>query len=482
MAGVDMLKALEAEVRAGRLFPLDARLVVGVSGGADSMGLLHALVSLNTQPGFRLELHIAHLNHRLRGDDADADAAFVQAAADGYDLPCTIEAEDIAAAASAQRISIEEAARHRRYAFFESVCRTVRAGFVALAHHADDNVETILHRILRGTGLRGLAGIPRVRPLRPGSDIRLVRPLLPYDRRTIREFNEAEAVPYREDVTNLSREPLRNRLRHVILPLLAEQVNPQTGDALLRLAEQARWVNEYMDETAQAVFDSLVIERTDQELSLNAAALARKSRIVQAELVRRAIASFELGEQDITFAHLSTIVDLVADNISGKQLHLPAGMTVSKIYHRLVFAVPTEQPREMLAPEIVIHAPGRTTLPLHGLEVACVLDELAPDAAPAAMHATHPGEEWLDWDALHPPLVIRRRRPGDRFWPLGAPGTKKVSEFLIDAKVEPVDRDRLAILCDRLGPVWLIGYRIDDRVKLTRQTRRILKIEARGLA
>lgn len=478
MPDADLLKTLEAEIVAKKLFSANAAIVVGVSGGADSMGLLHALVTLNNRPGFQFTLHIAHLNHQLRGEAADADAAFVQAAADRYGLPCTIEVVDVAAMAKEQKVSVEEAARHERYRFFERVCRRCEAECVALGHHADDNVETILHRILRGTGLRGLAGIPRSRHLCAGSEVRLVRPFLEYKRQTIIDFNNAHAVPYQEDATNASDEPLRNRLRNTILPLLAEQVNPQVGEALLRLSEQARWVNEYVDATARSAFEPLIIEHTDQELSLNAPALARKSRIVRAELVRRAIASFELGEQDISFGHLSAVVDLLADQASGKQLHLPGGMTVSKLYDRLIFSVPSEQPRETIAAEIVVHTPGRTTLPLHGVEITCEVVTLSAEEAVAAIHASHPGEEWLDYGALCLPLIVRHRRAGDRFWPLGAPGSKKVSEFLIDAKVEPSERDRLAILCDRLGPVWLIGLRIDERVKLTRQTRHMLTVRA----
>ncbi|MCP4594211.1 MAG: tRNA lysidine(34) synthetase TilS [bacterium] len=481
MSGAGLLKAIEEEIGAEELFPANARMIVGVSGGADSMCLLHALVGLNRRPSYALDLHIAHLNHQLRREEADADAAFVQAAADGLGLPCTIESVDVAASARQRGISVEEAGRAARYAFFERLCPRTGAEYVALGHQADDNAETVLQRMLRGTGLRGLAGIPRSRPLSSGSLVRLVRPLLRHGRRAILEFNAAEAVPFREDATNSGSEPMRNRLRHEILPLLAERVNPQVRDALLRLSEQARWVNEYVDRTAQSAFDPLVIEHTDQALALNAGALSRKSRIMQAELVRRAIAAFELGEQDVSFTHLSAVVDLLSDPASGKQLHLPGGMIVSKIYNRLIFAVPTDEPRETLASEIVVRIPGRTAMPRHGVELTCTYAELPAGGAADAMHAAHPQEEWFDADAVHLPLIVRHRRPGDRFWPLGAPGSKKVSEFLIDAKVDPAERARLALLCDSLGPVWLIGHRIDERAKLTRQTRRVLQVRLRWL-
>jgi tRNA(Ile)-lysidine synthase len=401
MPGTDLLKQLEGEIVAEGLFPPDAGLVIGVSGGPDSMALLHALVGLNANPAFGLRLHIAHLNHRLRGADADADAAFVQAAADGYDLPCTIESKDVAAIAAEQKLSVEEAARNERYRLFERVSLECDAGFVALGHQADDNVETVLQRILRGTGLRGLAGIPRSRTLHYGSAVRVVRPLLRVTRKAIMDYNQAEGVAYREDGTTQDSEPTRNHLRNVILPMLSAEINPQVREALRRLSEQALWVNEYMDETARCVFEPMIIERTDQELSLNATALARKSRIVQAEIVRRAVATFQLGEQDVGFQHLSAVLELVSELASGKQVHLPGGMTVSKVYERLVFAMPTDKPRETIAAEIVLRVPGRTTLPIHGVDVSAEIVSVSAAQAAAAIRERHPGEEWMDYEQVH---------------------------------------------------------------------------------
>ncbi|UCC28918.1 MAG: tRNA lysidine(34) synthetase TilS [Phycisphaerales bacterium] len=476
-----MLKALGQELLSEGLLAQDDTVVVGVSGGPDSMALLYLLVGLNEELEWRLKLHVCHLNHQLRGDEAEKDAAFVQAAADSLSLPCTIEACDISALAEAESVGVEEVSRRERYVLFERVCLQIGSKVVAVGHHADDNAETILHRILRGTGLRGLSGIPRSRLLNPDSDVRVIRPLLRTTRESLCRYLANAGIAYREDRTNILNEPMRNRIRNVVLPQIEAEVNPQVRDALTRLAEQAHWLEEYLGETVQRTFETLIISRTDQVLSLNADALLRKSRIVQTELIRLAYRSFELGEQDLSFGHLVSALELIADPASGKQLQLPGGMTVEKRYHQLIFSLPSDEPRETISAEIAVHLPGHTLLPIRRLEIDCSVDEVSPGDIPRLRRVADRMEEYLDLEAVHPPLVVRRRRPGDRFCPLGAPGSKKLSDFLIDAKVDPKERDRVAVLCDQLGPVWVIGHRIDDRVKLTELTRRVLHLRARPL-
>ncbi|MHC4063836.1 MAG: tRNA lysidine(34) synthetase TilS [Planctomycetota bacterium] len=496
MNRVAFVRSLAEEIEAEGLLARDDRVVVGVSGGPDSMALLHVLVDLNADCDYQLAIHIAHLDHELRGPEGEKDAAFVQAAADNLELPCSIERRDVASLATGGRGSIEEIARRERYAFLERVALKTASGAVAVGHQRDDDAETILHRIIRGTGLRGLAGIPRCRLVREGSSIRLIRPLLRPDRRTLLAYLAERGVPYREDRTNDDNISTRNRIRNVVLPMLESEINPQVREALSRLAEQSRWLEEYFRETVQRTFETLIISRTDQELIVNAAALAKKSRIVQTELIRRAVATFELGEQELGFAQMVSVLDLVADPASGKQAHLPGGMTVAKRYNRLIFSVPTDEPRETIAAEIAVHVPGQTLLPIRRIEINCDLADAHPEAlsqwrqrqydASLTQPTGRPRgervfEECVDLDNVHLPLVVRTRSPGDRFWPLGAPGSKKLSEFLTDAKVDPPERERVAVLCDQLGPIWVIGHRIDERVKLTPHTRRVLLLRAKPM-
>lgn len=476
-----MIKTLAHELLTERLLKQDDAVVVGVSGGPDSMAMLHMFVALNKNAGWKLRLHVAHLNHQLRAQEAEKDAAFVQAATDSLCLPSTIESRCIASMAEAESAGIEEIGRRERYAFLERVCLQTDSKVAAVGHHADDNAETILQRVLRGTGLRGLAGIPRSRPASPNSLVRIIRPLLRFTHKSLKAHLANEGIAYREDRTNASNEPMRNRIRNVILPQLESQVNPQVRDALTRLGEQAQWLEEYLTETVQRTFETLIISRTDQELTLNADALARKSRIVQTELIRLAYRSFGLGEQNLSFSHLVSALDLITDAGSGRQTQLPGGMTITKRYHQLIVSLPSDEPREEIAAEIAVHLPGQTLLPVRRLEIGCEIMEVSEADIPRLRRSAREMEEFVDLDAIHPPLVVRTRRPGDRFFPLGAPGSKKLSDFLIDAKVEPLARQRVAVLCDHLGPIWVIGHRIDERVKLTALSRRVLHLRARPL-
>ena len=476
-----MIKSLAHELRADRLLNPNDHVVVAVSGGPDSMALLHLLLALHEQLDWRLRLHIAHLNHGMRGAEGEKDAAFVQAAADSLSLPCTIEKRNVPELATAAGVGVEEAGRNQRYAFFGRVCLQTGAKIVAVGHQADDHAETILHRILRGTGLRGLVGIPRSRMLSPTDGPRVIRPLLRLHRRDLVNFLDDAGVAYREDHTNDSDEPMRNRIRNRILPRLEAEVNPQVRDALIRLGEQAEWLEDFLRETVQRTFDTLIISRTDQTLTINADALIRKSRIVQTELVRLAYISFGLGEQNLGFANLVAVLELIADPSSGKRATLPGGMIVEKRYHQLIFSFPSDEPRESIAAEIAVHVPGRTLLPIRRLQIDCDIEESNSRDIPRLRRAGNHMEEFVDFDAVRPPLVVRPRRTGERFFPLGAPGSKKLADFLISAKVDPKERQRVAVLCDHLGPIWVIGHRIDDRVKLTELTRRVLHIRARPL-
>jgi len=477
-----MMKSFAQKLLDDGLLARDDLVVIAVSGGGDSMAMLHMLRSLNELAGWQLKLHVAHLNHQLRANEADEDAAFVQAACDALSIPCTIQERDIATRAKSEGVGIEELSRRERYAFFERVCLQVGSKIVAVAHNADDNAETILHRILRGTGLRGLAGIPCSREINPQSDVMIVRPLLSHSRKQLREYLTDQGVAYREDRTNQSNEATRNRIRNKILPLLSAEVNPQVHDALTRLGAQARWLEEFLGETVQRTFETLIVSRNDQTLTLNVDALARKSRIVQTELIRLAYASFGLGEQDLAFSHLVSALDLIADPASGRQTQLPAGMTIEKRYHQLIFSFPSDQPREMIAPQIAVHLPGKTLLPIRSLEIACEIKSVATCEIPRLRRASSCMAEFVDLDSVRAPLVVRSRRNGDRFFPLGAPGSKTLADFFADEKVDPQERRRVAVLCDQLGPIWIIGHRIDDRVKLTGLTKRVLHLQAKSIA
>jgi tRNA(Ile)-lysidine synthase len=453
--------------------------VVGVSGGPDSALLLHALRALGERADLRWRLHAAHFHHGLRGAEADADAQFVSDLADQLGIPFHTERADIRAEVERGGGSTEEVARNARYDFLERVALRTGSERVAVAHHADDNAETVLHRICRGTGLRGLVGIRDVRPIQPDSHVLVVRPLLGQRRATIEALCAARQLVLRIDSTNRSPEFTRGRIRHSIMPLLAEQLNPNVAEALLRLAEHARMLGSYLEDAAARTFDSLVVTQRSEQIVLNTRALLGKQRIIQAEVVRRAV-SLVLGrEQDLGFAHVESILRLAEDPGSRKEVHVPGPVVVRKLYDRLEFGPLVEaEPAPDLGTTFVA-CPGRTPLPLLGLLLAAEVCEVDEQRIAALRRNTNPSEEWLDFDAVQPPLVIRGRQEGDRFHPLGAPGAKTIGDFLSEQKVDPRVRARTGILCDRQGPLWVMPLRIDERAKLTEGTRQAVRLVLR---
>ncbi|MFQ5805200.1 MAG: tRNA lysidine(34) synthetase TilS [Phycisphaerae bacterium] len=453
-----------------------ARWVIGVSGGPDSTLLLHAMHDLSQRRELRWELQVAHLHHGLRGRAADDDAEFVEALARQLALACHVERVHIPTEAAASGRSTEEVARQHRYKFLERVALKTGSDGVAVAHHADDNAETILHRICRGTGMRGLAGMRDSRPIQPGSRVRLVRPFLQQRRATIEALCQECEIEFRTDSTNLNTDFTRGRIRNAVLPMLRKHLNPNVTEALLRLGEQARWLETYLQDAAARTFESLVVSDHPDRIVLNAPALLSKQRVIQAEVIRRAVSLLPGGEQDPSFTHVEAVLRLAAERASGKELHLPGPVVVQKVYDRLEFRppVPAETPAE-LAP-VFVACPGTTPLPQLDAELTAEVCEVDGAKIDELRRTVNPYEEWLDYDRLQPPLLVRGRRAGDRFRPLGAPGTKSLSEFFIDEKIEPPLRARTGVLCDQAGVVWVMPLRIDERVKLRSNSRRALRL------
>jgi len=467
-----------------RLLAREATVVAGVSGGADSVAMVHLLCALN-RAGWRIRTHVAHLNHLLRGPESDRDAAFVREVADDLGLESTIASVDVRQRAKDEGISIEQAARQCRFELFERVCLRQQAKVVALAHHADDNAETILHRIARGTGLRGLGGIRPSRPIRQGSDIRVIRPLLSFRRQEIEQYLRDRGITCREDSTNSLDSYTRNRIRNEILPMLCERVNPRAVEAINRLGEQARGLDEYLAQTAERMLESMILERDDRQIVLLATALARKPRIIRTQLIREAILLLGVGEAELSYSNLKAVAAMAGESAGSKGMDLPGGLRVMRRYDRLVLRRTTPAPGDFVPPaEIRVAVDGITLVVSHGIELAVETLTVNPQMITehirkVASRDQVSWEEWIDADAVHLPLTARGRRPGDRFLPLGMTEQKKLSDFFIDEKIDADVRERTVLLCDRLGPVWVVPLRIDERVRLSEATRRVYRLSAR---
>ncbi len=476
-----LLTHLRDWLNARELLAEDTHWVVGVSGGPDSSLLLHAMHALNARDKLNWRLHVAHFHHGLRAAEADEDAAFVANLADELGLACFTEQTDIRAIIQQEGGNTEEVARSQRYDFLGRIALKTDSELVAVAHHADDNAETVLHRICRGTGLRGLAGIRELRPIQPGSRVRVVRPLLGIRRQQIEALCATRKLKLRTDSTNRSTEFTRGRIRHSVMPLLAKQLNPQVADALLRLSEHARWLGTYLEDAAARTFESLVVSQGASHITLNTKALTSKQRIIQAEVVRRAVALLPEGESDLSFAHIESVLRLAEGTVSGKEVHLPGPIVVRKQYERLEFRpLAADEPLPELG-TTYITCPGTTRLPTLGYSLTAEIVDISPQQLADLRQKTTRDEEWLDLDHVKPPLLVRARQDGDRFHPLGAPGAKTVGDFFTEQKIDPKVRPSIGLLCDQDGPLWVMPLRIDERAKLRPDSSRALHLKLSNL-
>ena len=474
--GIDMAKrpvTLEQRVarfiREHKLVPGGSRLLLAVSGGADSTCLLHVLNSLRQELG--IELHVAHLDHQLRGAESEADAGYVAGLAGSLGIPATIERRDVGAYQKEHRISLEEAAREVRYLFLAEVAASIGAGCVATGHTGDDQVETILMHLVRGTGTRGLIGLrPSNKWGLGGNQVTIVRPLLEVSRQETVQYCRHHRLEPRTDTSNLSLSPLRNRIRRQLIPLL-ESYNPQVAEALLRLSAVAEDEISLLDEEVARLWPEVVWQH-EGVIVLDKEGFKPLPPALKRHLLRAAVEELLGSLKDIETRHIEEIMAAL-DKAAGKQVSLPGEIIFSIDYDRYLLGPAPDAlcPFPPLEGETKLIVPGETRLP--GWQVTAAIIEPGRVVAEGELVA------YLDLGAAGDELMIRSGRPGDRFYPLGLGQPKKLGQFMIDAKIPRAWRKRIPVVFSPGQILWLVGYRLDDRVKVTEKTRRVLRLEFR---
>ena len=456
-------------------------LVVAVSGGPDSMALLHALLRLRDR--LRLELRGAHLDHGLRGEAGAADAAFVADVFSAAGVEHDVETSDVAVYRAARRLSPEQAAREVRYSFLTRVCREHGADAVALGHTADDQAETVLMHILRGSGLTGLRGMEAssTRPV-DGAEVRFVRPLLGLTRADTEAYCGALGLRPRADESNRSPEFTRNRVRNELLPLL-EELNPAIRDALLRLSNAAARELAFLDAEADRIWADAA-EARDDSVALDRRAADRLAPALKTHLLRRAVGAVKGDMEGLHLRHVDDMTRLLGGP-AGRTIDLPGGLRFHVGYDDATVARAGADlcPLPRLDGEHRIAVPGETRA--GGWIVAVrLVDNPGADALRHAGDGR--GESYrnpvarLSPGALSGGLVLRARRPGDRFHPLGAPGSKKLKDFMSDAKVPAAWRDRVPLLVTPRGIAWVAGWRIADWCRVNTEDRQVVEIRLRA--
>ncbi len=447
-------------------------LLVAVSGGPDSVCLLYILVKLQEELGIRL--HIAHLNHQLRGADSEADAHYVSDLAHRLGIPATIEQRDVKAYQAQHHLSLEEAAREVRYTFLAQAAKSIGANRAAVGHTADDHIETILMHLIRGAGTRGLRGLqPSNRWQSSESSLTIVRPLLPVSRQETADYCHNDQLLPRIDTSNLSLSPLRNRIRHQLLPLL-ESYNPRVAEALLRTARIAGDDLAFLDKETSRQWGKIV-QKQGTTITLDKEGFLELPPALKRYLLRRAIEDLLGNLKDIESRHIEEMIDALTKP-TGKRLSLPGGLVFSIEYDKyLIGSDPAAlSPFPVLDAEFPLKLPGETVPPGWHIEATIISRE----------QITEKDEDftaYFDLNKTGNKLLVRPRQPGDRFQPLGMNGPKKLGEFMIDSKIPSAWRQRVPIVCSPQHILWVVGWRIDERVKVTNTTRQILRLKFKRL-
>jgi len=415
-------------------------LIVGVSGGADSVALLDLLATL---PGFPLTLVVAHLNHCLRGDESDEDEQFVQQLADSYQLPCELRRVDVRQLAQQQRLSLEEAGRTARYAFFDELRIRHHASAIAVAHHRDDQAETLLLRLLRGAGTTGLSAMA------PRNPAGIIRPLLSVTRQELRMHLTERQLTFREDSSNTDQAYQRNRIRHELLPLL-QGYNPAIAE---RLSATASLLGE--DETlllhcTETAFRRLSRSGTGWSALLRKE-LGQQPRPLRLRLYRMTIESLLGHQQRLELRHYQ-LLDRLLESSTGASLNLPGKLVTMLTADQLLFA-----PNELLQPVpprcCTINGPGSYEL---GNGLTLTIEQAQPPLSWQGLNGT---TSYIDGAQAPFPWQVRPVIPGDRLELLGSKGSRSIQDLLTDLKTPRYLRPALPLICCNGQSLWLAGIR-----------------------
>lgn len=454
------MEKVKAEIGRHGMVPPGSGVIVAVSGGPDSVALLHLLTRLRSV--LSCWIAVAHMDHGLRAESVK-EADFVRTMAVEMGLEVEVRRVDVRRRAAEEGMSLEEAGRKARYAFFEDARVSCGAQVIATAHHREDVLESFFLRIFRGSSLTGLRGIPPVRG-------RIVRPLIGIPRQEVVGFLEEEHIPYIVDPTNLDTETDRNFIRNRLFPVIRERF-PVFEKPLERTLDLVREEEDFLDREAANLYSALV-STIDNGLEIDAAQLTNAPKALAARVILTSLYGVSGPETRWTRIHLESILGMLHSENPSARLDLPGGLTLLRDYGRLRLTKGWAD--ECFPPlEVSIEGPGTVELPDSGMMIRFRV--LSPGVLPPG---DVDGRTTALFDAEHVPfpLILRSFRPGDRFQPWGIRGTRKLKDLLIDLKVPQRQRRRIPLLAKGDRILWIPGIRRSREAPVGSETQRILEV------
>lgn len=445
------------------------KVLTAVSGGPDSVCLVHILNNIKKTLG--IDLHIAHLDHGLRGTESEAEANYVAALASELGLPVTIGKADANAWSKQNKMSLEEAAREVRYRFLEETARKTGATRVAVGHTRDDQVETTLMHFMRGSGLQGLRGLRPAAPLPYAGREQgawVIRPLLQITRCETSAYCDQNCLKPCVDSSNTDIRFLRNRIRLELIPLL-RQYNPEIDEAIVRLADLAGEDADFIDEQAALVCDQST-SREGCVTCIDSGKLRGIPLPLQRRVFRVVLGRSYGNLKDVEAAHVDSLVRLLFGN-TGKSVHLPRGIVATNERNRMVISDPGAPvcPWPELTVNYDLKIPGETKIPGWTITAYVIGENFyrKDDIFSASFDLGKTGRS----------LFVRSRQAGDRFQPLGIQHSRKLQDFMVDSAIPRSWRDKVPLVCSPTQIIWVVGWRMDDRAKITTSTEGVLRLE-----
>lgn len=440
-----MQKAFEY-IRQHGMITAEDKLIVGVSGGADSVCLLFVLRMYQQEVPF--EMRVVHVEHGVRGEESLRDAAFVKALCREWKIPCEVRCVDVPLIAKEKKISVEEAGRKVRYEAFESAGQDWGAYKIAVAHNQNDQAETMVWNMTRGSGLTGAGGI---RPVRGN----VIRPLLSCSRKEIEQYLLENGIVWHEDRTNRETEYTRNCIRQHILPVMEKELNAKSVEHLARLGEELQRTDQFLDELAQKALERSVILEA-QRAVIDLERFQGEEVLIQERILRKCLEQIGCGLRDLGRIHVEEILELCKGQ-SGRRVSLPGGWQARKSFGHIYLE--TEDYVKEQA-EIVLES-----------RIFSYNQEIIPQKKYT---------KWLDYDKIKDGLCLRTRQPGDYLIIDQKGGKKKLKTYFIEEKVPVEQRSQIQLVAAGSEILWVIGYRINEAYKVQADTKHVLELRLRG--
>jgi len=461
---MDMFERFKKNIIEKRLLKKEDAIVLGISGGPDSIFMLSLFLRLKKE--WNLKLIPVHLNHMLRGEDSKRDAEFVSAFCRQNGLECISFERDVAGMAEKWKMSLEEAGRKIRYELMMEVADNNKSTCIALGQNRNDQAETILMRMMRGTGLMGLAGIEHKR-----EDL-FIRPILIFKRSEIENYCLENGLEPRIDLTNLEPVYTRNKIRLELIPYIEDNFNKRIIDSLYRMGDMLRTDNDFIENAAVKAFDEMAELLEDGSVSIARNVFIQEHRAIKTRLLRHAIRIVKGNLINITGERISSAVNLIERAADKKTIEFPGAIDIMIKGNKISVA---EKSIKRLSEEFEYQ--------LKMSEELCITEagfSIETQVFPIKKALEMPLDArtvFIDADKVDGQVLrVRNRRNGDRFVPFGMKGTKKLKDFMIDEKIEKEKRDTILLVCDQNRIIWVAGYRISELYKVDSTTKNVLKI------